>query len=380
MRSQFRRVVVGAAVLGFVGAGAVRAQEVPLPGIDNTAFGTTTAEFLLLGAGARGAALGSNYAAIATDPTALYWNPAGVAEMTRPGLVASTYTYVADTRYNWAGIGFPINDGQSTLGFQIGTFGFSDQPIYSLNAPEGDGSTYSVSESFYGLTYAQNFSDRFSAGLTAKVVTSKLAKTTATGFAVDFGTSFHALIAEKPIRASFVIANLGTQLTHQGVGLDIAVNRPTPPLQQDVPQDPQPARYQSETFNLPVVFRVGLSYDFVYSAATRVTLLGQFEQPNNTNPNGGAGLEWALTDIGNSGFTVMARGSYAYQPDNNLDANPGSGAGFATDLASKDGMDGLAVGGGLAYARGSFMLGLDYAYRHLGVLGATHVYSATLHW
>jgi hypothetical protein len=372
--------VVGAAVLGFVVAGAVRAQEVPLPGIDNTAFGTTTAEFLLLGAGARGAALGNNYAAIATDPSALYWNPAGVAEMERPGLTASTYTYLADTRYNWAGIGFPINDGQSTIGFQIGTFGFSGQPIYSLAAPEGDGSTYSVAESFYGLTYAQNFSDRFSAGLTAKVVTSTLAKTSATGFAVDFGTSFHALIAEKPIRASFVVANLGTQLTHSGVGLDIAVDRPAPPLQQDVPQDPQPASFQSESFNMPVVFRVGLAYDFVHSSATRVTMLGQFEQPNNSNPNGGVGLEWALPNLGNSGFTVMARGSYAYQPDNNLDANPGGGAGFATGLSSEDGMDGLAVGGGLMYARGSFMLGLDYAFRHLGVLGGTHVYSATLHW
>ncbi|MHC4165138.1 MAG: PorV/PorQ family protein, partial [Planctomycetota bacterium] len=286
----------------------------------------------------------------------------------------------ADTRYNWAGIAFPFGDGASAIGLQIGTYGFSDQPIYSLAIPEGDGSTYSVSETFFGLSYAQNFSDRFSAGITGKVINSKLAKTSATGFAVDFGTSFHALIAERPIRASFVIANLGTALEHDGVGLDIAVNRPPPPLQQEVPQDPQPARYQSESFNLPVVFRVGLAYDFVNMAATRLTFMGQFEQPNNSNATGGAGLEWALTDIGQSGFTVMARGSYAYQPDNNLDGNPGSGAGFATDLASKDGLDGMAFGGGLLYNRGAFILGLDYGYRHLGVLGGTHVYSLTVNW
>jgi hypothetical protein len=380
MRRHIRSAVVGAAVLAFVAAGAVRAQEVPLPGIDNTAFGTTTAEFLLLGAGARGAALGNNFAAITTDVTALYWNPAGVAEMTRPGVSVSTYTYIADTRYNWGGIAFPFNDGASAIGLQIGTFGFSDQPIYSLANPEGDGSTYNVSESFYGLSYAQNFSDRFSAGITGKVISSKLAKTSATGFAVDFGTSFHALIAEKPIRASFVIANLGTSLTHSGVGLDLAVDRPAPPLQQEVPQDPQPARYSSESFNLPVVFRVGLAYDFVSNASSRVTFMGQFEQPNNSNATGGGGLELALTDIGQSGFTVMARGSYAYQPDNNLDANPGGDAGFATTLASKDGLDGMAFGGGLMYNRGSFGLGLDYAYRHMGVLGGTHVYSATLNW
>ena len=34
---------------------------------DNTAYGTTSAEFLLLGAGARGTALGSSFASIVTD-------------------------------------------------------------------------------------------------------------------------------------------------------------------------------------------------------------------------------------------------------------------------------------------------------------------------
>ena len=34
---------------------------------DNTSYGTTSAEFLLLGAGARGAALGGSFAAIATE-------------------------------------------------------------------------------------------------------------------------------------------------------------------------------------------------------------------------------------------------------------------------------------------------------------------------
>jgi len=379
MKSPLRNALVSAAAFVLLAAGQLRAQEIPMPGLDNTAFGTTTAEFLLLGAGARGAALGNAAAAVVTDATALYWNPAGVAEMTRPGFTLSTYSYVADTRYSWAGITFPFGDGQSALGFQIGNFGFSDQPIYSLRAPDGDGSTYSVSESFYGLSYAQNFSDRFSAGITAKFINSRLAKVSASGVAVDFGTSFHALVAEKPIRASFVVANLGSQLTHTGVGLDLTVNRPPPPLQDDVPQDPQPARYQTESFNLPVVFRVGLSYDFISSAMTRLTVLGSFAQPNNSAATGGGGLEWSLMNIGQSGFSVVARGSYTYQPDNNI-APSGAAAGFGTDLYATEDLDGMALGGGLMYGRGDFSLGLDYAYRHLGVLGGTNVFSASISW
>ena len=66
---------------------------------DNTSYGTTSAEFLLLGAGARGAALGGSFAAIATDISSLYYNPAGAALIEKAGLTIGTYDYVADTRY-----------------------------------------------------------------------------------------------------------------------------------------------------------------------------------------------------------------------------------------------------------------------------------------
>ncbi|MGD2136167.1 MAG: PorV/PorQ family protein [Gemmatimonadales bacterium] len=382
MNNQLRNAWVGAAILMLATAGVGQAQEVPLPGIDNTAFGTNSAEFLLLGAGARGAALGSNYAAIATDASSLYWNPAGVAELPSAELAISTYEYVADTRYSWGGVAFPFGGGQRTLGFQIGTFGFSDQPVYTVNTPEGDGSTYDVSQTFIGMTYAQNFSDRFSAGLTGKYISDRLGGVSASAVAVDFGTSFHALVAERPIRASFVIANLGTSLKHTGEGLNINVVRPQPPAQQQVPQDPQLGRYESAAFNLPVVFRVGLSYDFVNTSAARITLLSSFAQPSFSNATAGGGLEWALTDIGQSGFSLFARGSYTYQPDNDYTLLGVDGGSFESALldSSDEMMDGLALGGGLAFSRGTFHLGLDYAYQHLGVLGSINVFGASVRW
>src|SRR5260370_30060465 len=75
---------------------------------DNTGFGTASGEFLLLGAGARGAALGGAFAALTTDVTSLYYNPAGLSQMTRPGIMVSTYSYEANTRYNGLGIGLPV--------------------------------------------------------------------------------------------------------------------------------------------------------------------------------------------------------------------------------------------------------------------------------
>ena len=43
--------------------------------------GTTAAKFLSIGIGPRANAMGGAFTSIANDASALYWNPAGVAEL-----------------------------------------------------------------------------------------------------------------------------------------------------------------------------------------------------------------------------------------------------------------------------------------------------------
>ena len=346
---------------------------------DNTGYGGTSGEFLLLGAGARGAALGGAFAALTQDVTSLYYNPAGLAQMSRPSAMVSTYSYVANTRYSWVGIGLPMSGGARALGVSVGTFGFSDQPVYTLEDPDGTGETYSVAETFIGATYSQNFSDRFSAGFTAKMISDHLGSTSATGFAIDFGTNFHAMVGERPIRAAFVIDNLGSNLRHDGAALETGVTRAPPLGTVDIPQELQPARLKTSSWGLPVQFRVGVALDVLNQGANRVSVLGEFTQPVNTKPGGGAGLEWAISNVGNSGFSLAARGSYTLQPDNKLD--PGTGAGFTTSISTSSlSSDGVALGGGLSYGRGSWHVGFDYAYRNLGALGGTNFLSFSVSW
>lgn len=330
--------------------GAPLAAQTTVPtNVDNTGYGTTTAEFLLLGAGARGAALGNGFAALANDVTALYYNPGGLALMSRPQAMVSSYSYVADTKYTWLGLALPMSGGSRALGVQMGNFGFSNQPVYTLDNPDGDGTTYSVSETFIGATLSQNFSDRFSAGLSLKFVTDQLGQTSASGVALDFGTNFHAMIGDRPIRAAFVIQNLGSNLEASGAALQTLVNREPPLGTVQIPQDGQPARLRSSPWTLPVLFRVGIAYDLYAAGSNRLSLLGEFNQPVNTKPGGGMGLEYALTNLGNSGFSLAARGSYTLIPDNSID--PGAGAGFTTSQSTSTfSSNGLALGGGLNYA------------------------------
>ncbi len=346
---------------------------------DNTAYGGTGGEFLLLGAGARGAALGGAFAALATDVTALYYNPGGLAQLPRPAAMVSTYDYVAGTRYSWLGIAFPLTGGARSVGLSAGTFGFSDQPEYTVDEPDGTGRHYSVAETFLAGTYAQNFSDRFSAGFSFKFINDKLADTRAGAFAIDFGTNFHATIGARPIRAAFVLQNLGSQLKHDGTGLDAGATR-TPPIgTPDVPQEPQPSRLRASGWDLPVLFRVSAALDLWSQGQNRITMLGEFTQPNNTKPAAGGGLELTGTNLGNSGFSLAARGSYTIQPDNNID-DVALGNLTTAESSGSFTADGIAVGGGLSYGRGNVRLGFDYAWRKLGTLGGTSFLSFSVGW
>src|SRR5207302_8633925 len=96
-------------------------------------------------------------------------------------------------------------------------------------------------------------------GITGKFISDKLGKVSASAFAVDFGTSFHASAGGRPIRASFLIQNLGSTVQHNGAALDVNVTRPPVPGQVDVPQEPQAAILQTQDRGLPVQFRVGVS-------------------------------------------------------------------------------------------------------------------------
>jgi hypothetical protein len=351
--------------------------------VNNTAYGTTADEFLLLAPSARGEALGGGFAALGTDVSSAYYNPGALAQMDRAGLMASTMNYVAGTKYTWAAAAFPFSGGARALGVSVANFGFNNQPVYTVDDPTGQsGEVYSVSQTVAGLTYSQQFSDRFSAGLTAKLVNDQLGRTTGSAFAIDFGTSFHATIGGRPIRASFVVQNLGTTITQSGQALNVSVDRSAPTGQQDVPQEPANGQLQAKAWSLPVVFRVGLAYDLFHTTASRFSVLGEFTQPNNNQPGFNVGGEYNLA-LGSSGFSVAGRASMTYWPDNNInptsDSTNATYAGFTTSTTSQYR---AAYGGGLYYRPGasSFGVGIDYAYRNMGLLGGVSMLSVGFNW
>ena len=377
-----RKIPATLALLAVTAGGVVAQDNSTIKvGKDNSGVGTTSAEFLLMGAGARGMALGPAFGALTRDVEALYYNPAALPLMEGAEARFTMMPYFADTNYMWAGIALPLRGGEYGFGVSIANFGFSDQPIYTeVDQENTDQLTYGVSETVIGLSFAHSFIDRFSGGLTFKLISDQLGQASARGFALDIGTNYHSELAGRPISMSFVIQNLGASLKHSGAGLDFDAYPVSPDPSFPVRGvDPAPARFEAASAPLPVAFRVGVVYDVVSSASSRLSMLGEFNEFYNNDPSFGFASEYQWSPE-ESPLTVALRGSYAYQPDNALSSSEEERFGAAATSVDNEGLDGVTFGGGMRYRLAGYEVAADYAFRHFGVLGSRNVFTVGFAW
>lgn len=103
------------------------------------AVATTPAAFYFIGSVARARALGNAFVAVADDASAVYWNPAGIAQLESPTLMMMDRITTLDTNYaNLTGV-LPINDTIGTLGLNVIFFSVDDIPIFdNLGNPGGE--------------------------------------------------------------------------------------------------------------------------------------------------------------------------------------------------------------------------------------------------
>lgn len=163
-------------------------------------------EFLNIGAGARGLAMGSAQVSLAEDATAGYWNPAGlvyVREHPTVSLMHAEY-FSGIGKYDYAAAAFPMKDDKRTLGISFLRFGVDDIPN-TLYLVEPDGSinynnitTFSSADYAFLLSYSQfifqnDEEQRLSFGANAKIIYRKVGSfANAWGFGFDAGLMYQA--------------------------------------------------------------------------------------------------------------------------------------------------------------------------------------------
>ena len=157
-------------------------------------------EFLNIGAGARGLAMGSAQVASVSDGTAGYWNPAGlVGVKDHPQLNLMHAEYFAGIgKYDYVGVGFPTANNKRTIGITGLRFAVDDI-MNTLFLVEPDGSlNYNNIQAFSSADYAFIFSfaqklkesekKNVHFGVNAKVIHRSVGKfAKAWGFGLDAG-------------------------------------------------------------------------------------------------------------------------------------------------------------------------------------------------
>ncbi len=162
-------------------------------------------EFLNIGAGARGLAMGGAQIASVNDGTAGYWNPAGLAGIKdNPQLNLMHAEYFAGIgKYDFASIAFPSSNNKRT--FAVTGLRFAvDDIMNTLFLVEPDGSinynniqAFSSADYAFLLSYAQKLkeTDKKSVqfGVNAKVIHRNVGKfAKAWGFGLDAGLQIHS--------------------------------------------------------------------------------------------------------------------------------------------------------------------------------------------
>jgi len=167
------------------------------------AAGTSGAQFLKLGAGARATAMGNAFAGIADDSTALYWNPAGLNQVKKQTLVVAHNIMFEDIYYDWVSYSKPVDKGVIGVGVQYLSYG----KIKEMDVNEIEIGNFQPNDLAVTIGYARMFG-KVMAGLNLKYISSTI-KYTATAMAFDAGGLYKL---NNKLSVAMVIQNVGTKL------------------------------------------------------------------------------------------------------------------------------------------------------------------------
>jgi hypothetical protein len=217
--------------------------------------GETGLAFLKIGVGARAAAMGEAYVAVAQDPTATYWNPAGIANTPDDELHATHHEWISDVRYEYLA---------AVHGLKGQAFG-AHAALLHMGELQGRDAAGNFTESFHaydfsaGATYARRLTEAIEVGATGKVLYSKIADNSATGFAGDLGLRYRTPL--RGLTAAGTVTNLGT-----------------------------PMKFVDDDFTLPAAARVGVAYR-TRRVLDGLLLAGDLRFPNDSAAKGHVGVE-----------------------------------------------------------------------------------------
>ncbi|MBI3292238.1 MAG: PorV/PorQ family protein [Elusimicrobia bacterium] len=280
--------------------------------------GTTAAQFLKIGVGARALALGGAYVAVADDAHALYWNPAGAAHLKSPELAASYNNLYQDTSQGY--IGYVQPRGKAAWGGAVDYL-----QVAKIEARQGDTASpdYNFTARDTAVLGSYAYADilpQLSLGLSLKYLQLHLDSKHARAFAVDLGSLYK--VRGAPLTLGVAVLNVGSKV-----------------------------KFDSESDPLPLGIKAGIAYRLWGEKLLIATGVDSWIRDKRTF--GQLGMEWKPLAL----LAIRA----GYQLGHGQD-----------QLGGKK----IGLGGGAGFHLK--MVNVDYAFVPFGDLGDTHRFSLGL--
>ena len=310
-----------------------------------TRVATSAGNWLKIETGTRAVGMAGAYTSVEGGLTGVPYNPASLTFVKKQEGFLSTTEYFAGITHNVLGYGTNMS-GVDFASLHI--FYLDSGPMAvtteSYNESYGTGETFKATALCARATYGRIITNRLRIGFTGKFIREQIHTTYMQSFAFDVGSNFDTGLYGFKLGMS--ISNLGPEVKFEGEGLEIEC---------DPADDGCPAsgvvEYTTESFLLPMTFRLGLSNhimgpdsDMIKSKTHSLLLSFDGINPIDYTLYSAVGMEYSYKEM----FYLRA------------------GTHLEHDTAD------FSVGGGFVLDVNSYKIGLDYAYVNYGILNETH--------
>lgn len=330
----YRAIVFGFLLLSILlSVPAARAQLVP--NLGGQRAGISSFQFLKIGAGARAVALGETFVALANDASALYWNPAGLAQFSEHQIIFSHTEYVVDIKHEFLGGVYHLSE-YDAVGLALTSLHMEDMEITTETQPFGTGRYFSFGDVAVALSYSRKMTDQFSFGVTGRYVEETLDMLKMRGFMVDIGTFYWTGLGSA--RFAVVVSNFGGDVHPSG-----SLTRY---------DGAEVTSFQS--FSPPTLFKIGFAIEPVELESQRLTTSLELHHPNDNAENVHLGVEYAWNEMFFARIGVrrtIGESLLGRDNRNSSDVSFGVGVAAPTSLAK---------------------ISFDYAYANFNLLGSVH--------
>lgn len=170
------------------------------------AGGNAGLDFLRLGGGARPQALGEAYTGLANDASAMYYNPAGLAQMQFPEVMTESDQWFADINHVVVGAAVPASFGVVGVGYS----GVNSGDIQGYDMNGAVTSVFNTSSSAINVSLGRPVNANLAWGAGIKSVSEKLEGSNGSTLAFDAGLQYRP---NRNISLGAALLNVGSGIT-----------------------------------------------------------------------------------------------------------------------------------------------------------------------